>query len=68
MIEDTDTVKQHPLLPIKVFLWIYDNWGEDAAQEVLDKVQIGENSVDQVEACINRPDIDSKDWVDFEDV
>lgn len=51
-----------------MFLWIYDNWGEDAAQEVLDKVQIGENSVDQVEACINRPDIDSKDWVDFEDV
>jgi hypothetical protein len=39
-IEDSATAKQHPLLPAKPFLWLYDHWGEDAAQEALDKVQI----------------------------
>lgn len=52
MIEDTDSEKQHPLLPIKAFLWIYDHLSEAAAQEILDKVQSGEMSVDQVETCI----------------
>jgi hypothetical protein len=66
-IEDSATAKQHPLLPAKAFLWLYDHWGEDAAQEVLDKVQIGEMSVDEVETYINRPDINPKDWADYED-
>jgi hypothetical protein len=66
-IEDTGTAKEHPLLPAKAFLWLYDHWGEDAAQEVLDKVQIGEMSVEQVEKAINRPDINPKDWQDFEE-
>jgi len=65
--DDNGTAKQHPLLPAKSFLWLYDHWGEDAAQEVLDKVQNGEMSVEHVETCINRPDIDPKDWADFED-
>lgn len=65
--EDGDAKRKSPLLPAKAFLWIYDYWGEDAAQEVLDKVQNGEMSVEQVGKAIDRPDINPKDWQDFEE-
>jgi hypothetical protein len=57
----------HPILPAKHYLWLMDNWGEDAADEILDKVQTGGMSVEQVETAINRPDIDPEDWSDFEE-
>lgn len=66
-IEYTGAAKQHPLLPAKAYLWLYDHWGRDAAHEVLGKVQNGEMSVEQVEKAINRPDIDPEDWREFEE-
>ena len=67
LIGDSAMEKQPPLLPAKAFLWLYDHWGEDEAQEVLDKVQRGEMTVEWVEKAINRPDIDPKDWQKFEE-
>ena len=57
----------HPILPAKYFDWLLIHWGEDAAVELLDKVQIGEMTVEQVERAINRPDIDPENWQDFEE-
>ncbi|BCW67342.1 hypothetical protein NicSoilB4_21050 [Arthrobacter sp. NicSoilB4] len=57
----------HPILPAKHFDWLLTHWGEDAAVEILDKVQLGEMSVEEVEKGINRPDIDPGDWQAFED-
>lgn len=67
MIDDTGTEKQQPLLSAKAFLWLCDNWGDEEAEEVFDKVQSGQMSVEEVDTYINRPDIDPKDWADFED-
>ena len=66
-LENFDTTKEPPLLPIKAFLWVYDHWGADEAQEVFEKVQNGEMSVEDVEKAISRPDIEPEDWRDFED-
>lgn len=70
-LEEADKValpeNKHPLLSIDSFLWLYDNWGEEAAQEVLDKVQRGEMSAEQVEKAINRPEIEPEEWRDFEE-
>jgi len=65
--ENIGKAKEHPILPIKDYSWLYDHWGEDAANEVLDKVQTGEMTVEHIENCINRPDINPKDWQDFEE-
>lgn len=67
MIDDIGVEKQQPLLSAKRLLWLYDNWGEEEAEEVFDKVQSGQMSAEEVDTCINRPDIDPKDWADFED-
>lgn len=56
-----------PILPIKSYDWLLTNWGEDAAVEILDKVQVGEMTVEQVESAIKRPDIEPEDWPAFED-
>jgi hypothetical protein len=45
----------HPILPIKDFDWLLTHWGEESAVEILDKVQSGEMTVEQVERGINGP-------------
>ena len=63
----TRKTRGHPILPAKHFDWLLTHWGEDAAVEILDKVQTGEMTVEQVERAINRPDIEPEDWQDFEE-
>ena len=57
----------HPILPIKLFDWFYENQGEDAAVEILDLVQEGKLKVEDLDKAIKRPDIDSSDWQRFEE-
>lgn len=56
----------HPILPAELYSDLYDLMGADGADEVLDQVQEGRLTVDQVEKALNRPDIDPEDWEDFE--
>lgn len=56
-----------PILPATLFDQIMQLWGEDEAVEILDKVQLGEMTVDQVERALNRPDIEPEDWQRFEE-
>jgi len=56
-----------PILPAHLFAEIYQLWGEDGAVEILDKVQLGEMTVEQVETALRRPDIEPEDWQRFED-
>lgn len=56
-----------PILPATLFDQIMQLWGEDEAVEILDKVQVGEMTVDQVERALNRPDIEPEDWQRFEE-
>lgn len=57
----------HPILPISLFDKISDFQGEDAAVEILDLVQEGNLSVEDVEKALNRSDIDPSDWERFEE-
>jgi CTP:molybdopterin cytidylyltransferase MocA len=56
-----------PILPAHLFDEIYQLWGEDGAVEILDKVQLGEMTVEQVETALRRPDIQPEDWQRFEE-
>ena len=56
-----------PKLPADLFSKIYDRDGHAEAVRILDKVQRDEMSVEDVRTALNRPDIDPKDWRDFED-
>ena len=57
----------HPILPIELFDILLRTRGEETADWVLDMVQEGTLSVDEVIRVINRPDIEPEDWRDFED-
>lgn len=59
--------KGHPILPAIDWSRIYDRDGAEEADRILDKVQRGELSVEQVERALNRPDIPPEKWRDFED-
>ena len=56
-----------PILPPRLFDEINQIWGEEAAVEILDKVQLGEMTVEHVETGLRRPDIDPSDWQRFEE-
>lgn len=56
-----------PILPARLFDEIYQLWGEEGAVEILDKVQTGEMTVEQVETALRRPDIEPEDWQRFEE-
>jgi len=66
-IHDSATVEYKPLIPLEIFRWLLRNWGEDAAFEIYDKVERGEMTTELVETLFYRPDIEPKDWQDFED-
>ena len=57
----------HPILPAELFSRLYDIGGGDFATEILDQVQEGSMTVEQVRKSLDRPDIDPEDWRDFED-
>lgn len=57
----------HPILPIDLFDEIYQLSGEGEANRILDKVQLGKMSVDDVRTYLHRPDIEPEQWRDFED-
>ncbi len=59
----------HPILPIDLYAKLYENWhgDADAVNDVVDRVQQGQLSVDDVQKAIDRPDISPEDWRDFED-
>ncbi|TFB83605.1 hypothetical protein E3O44_17165 [Cryobacterium algoricola] len=57
----------HPILPARLFDEINQIWGEEAAVETLDKVQVGEMTVEQVQTGLRRPDIEPEDWQRFEE-
>lgn len=57
----------HPILPIDIFGDLLEKFGEDAADEVLDRVQEGGMSIDDAETILRRDDIDPEDWPKFEE-
>ena len=57
----------HPILPIDIFGDLLEKFGEDAADEILDRVQEGGMSIDDAEAILRRDDIDPEDWPKFEE-
>lgn len=59
----------HPILPIELFSKLFDLWhgDEDAVTDIVQRVQEGKMSVDDVRKALNRPDIDPENWQDFED-
>jgi hypothetical protein len=68
---DEEEVK-HPLLPIDIAMTLYDLWGD--SEETIESIQIieeqiedGSITVEDIRACLKRPDIDDEQWRDFED-
>ena len=57
----------HPILPATVYSDVYDILGVDGADEILDQVQEGRITVEDVERMLERDDIDPEDWEAFED-
>lgn len=56
-----------PKLPIDDYIWILDHCGEDEANQIFEKVQNDEMTVEHVERVMKRPEIEPEDWRDFEE-
>jgi hypothetical protein len=57
-----------PILPIELCCKLMDLFHDDeSVNDIIERVQEGRLSVDQVRKELNRPDIDPEDWQAFED-
>ena len=59
----------HPILPAELFSKLYDLWhgDEDAVIDIVQRVQEGKMTVEDVKKALGRPDIDPEKWRDFEE-
>lgn len=58
-----------PKMPAELFGQVYDlfHGDEDSIHDVVERVEDGRMSVEDVRRNLARPDIDPEDWQDFED-